>query len=214
MWPAFSGRTNPLRSVPPPERSVIFFASHEKTRHRANRAAYRQVARYAAKQRSAAACSGRPPGVNTGAFARFLTAGRQLALSTIPLPSESIERDRFARLYSKYVRPAVGPCARPRRCTVRTRTGPVQRSRTRRASVSETNRSTWRSDWPAVLLVSGAAPLAPAQGENEVSMPYSLYELNKSLWAPALPWLQAAADFFQIPDGRPFAQPARRFAAG
>ena len=45
-------------------------------------------------------------------------------------------------------------------------------------------------------------------------MPYSLYELNKSLWAPALPWLQAAADFFQVPDGAPFAQPARRFAAG
>lgn len=45
-------------------------------------------------------------------------------------------------------------------------------------------------------------------------MPYALYELNKSLWAPALPWLQAAADFFQIPDDAPFAQPARRFAAG
>lgn len=45
-------------------------------------------------------------------------------------------------------------------------------------------------------------------------MPYSLYELNKSLWAPALPWLQAAADFFQVSDATPFAQPARRFAAG
>ncbi|CAB3671196.1 polyhydroxyalkanoate depolymerase [Trinickia soli] len=45
-------------------------------------------------------------------------------------------------------------------------------------------------------------------------MPYSLYELNKSLWAPVLPWLQAAANFFEILDDAPFAQPARRFAAG
>lgn len=45
-------------------------------------------------------------------------------------------------------------------------------------------------------------------------MPYPLFELQKNLWAPILPWLQAGANFLALPDHLPFAQPARHMAAG